>query len=283
MLRENTARPSTSTGQTGSISGAGQVLCFSKEEHDALSMPDLLHIALATGVIFLAAIVRGYSGFGFSLLSITALSLIFAPSQVIPSIFMLEVAASLHMLPAIWRDVHWRSLLPLIVGSFIGTPIGVYALANLPQAPMTLALAVFVLIATFLLWQGFVMKSMPGAPATLAAGTAAGVANGAFGIGGPPVILFYFASPAGHAAGRASLIAYFLITDVIGLGFLAREGLVTVQSAILMLAFLPALVLGVWLGARSFRTADPARFRKIVLLVLTALAAITAVKAALAL
>jgi hypothetical protein len=29
------------------------------------------------------------------------------------------------------------------------------------------------------------------------------------------------------------------------------------------LAFLPALVLGVWLGSRSFRTADPARFRKI--------------------
>lgn len=245
-------------------------------------MPDMLHIALATGVIFLAAIVRGYSGFGFSLLSITALSLFFAPAQVIPSIFMLEVAASLHMLPSIWRDVHWRSLLPLILGSFIGTPIGVYALANLPQAPMTLALAIFVLGATLLLWRGFALKSMPSAPATLAAGTAAGLANGAFGIGGPPVILFYFASPAGHAAGRASLIAYFMITDVIGVGFLAREGLVTLQSGLLTLAFLPALLAGVWLGARSFKSADPARFRKIVLVVLTALAVITAVKASLA-
>lgn len=246
-------------------------------------MPDLLHIALATGIIFLAAIVRGYSGFGFSLLSITALSLVFPPSQVIPSIFMLEVAASLHMLPSIWRDVHWRSMLPLILGSFIGTPVGVYALANLPQPPMTLALSIFVLTATVLLWRGFVLKSMPSAPATLAAGTAAGLANGAFGIGGPPVILFYFASPAGHAAGRASLIAYFMVTDVIGLGFLGREGLVTWHSVVLTLAFLPALMLGVWLGARSFRTADPAKFRKIVLAVLALLAIITAIKAALAL
>ena len=244
-------------------------------------MPDILHTALASGIIFLAAIVRGYSGFGFSLLSITALSLIYPPAQVIPSIFMLEVAASLHMLPSIWRDVHWRSLMPLIIGCLIGTPIGVYALANLPQDQMTLALAIFVLAATFLLWRGFALKSMPSAPATLAAGTAAGLANGAFGIGGPPVILFYFASPAGHAAGRASLIAYFMVTDIVGLGFLAREGLVTTQSALLMLAFLPALLAGVWLGARSFKSADPDKFRRIVLAVLAILAVIIAIKAAL--
>jgi uncharacterized membrane protein YfcA len=75
--------------------------------------------------VFLAAIVRGYSGFGFSLLVITALSLALTPAQIVPSIFLLEIAASLHLLPAIWRDIHWRSLLPLIVGCLIATPFGV--------------------------------------------------------------------------------------------------------------------------------------------------------------
>lgn len=242
-------------------------------------MPDLLQLALASGFVFLAAIVRGYSGFGFSLLSITALSLIYAPAQVIPAIFLLEIAASLPLLPSIWKDVHWRSLAGLMAGALIGTPLGVHALANFPQAPMTLALALFVLVATALLWRGFALKSMPNAPATVAVGTATGIANGAFGIGGPPVVLFYFASPAGNTAGRASLIAYFLFTDVVGLGFLAREGLVTRQAGLLALALLPALALGVWLGARSFKTADPARFRKIVLVVLAILALITAGKA----
>jgi uncharacterized membrane protein YfcA len=232
--------------------------------------------------VFLAAIVRGYSGFGFSLLAITSLSLIFPPAQVIPAIFMLEIAASLHMLPAIWRDVHWRSLSLLMVGTVVGTPFGVYLLANIAPAPMTLALAVFVLAATALLWRGFALKSMPGTSATLAVGAATGIANGAFGIGGPPVILFYFASPAGHAAGRASLVAFFILTDVTGLIFLAREGLVTKEPGILALAFLPALAAGVWLGARSFKTADPARFRKIVLIILAGLALLTAAKAVLA-
>jgi uncharacterized membrane protein YfcA len=245
-------------------------------------VPDLLPLAIASGFIFLAGVVRGFSGFGFSLLSITALSLIYAPAQVIPAIFLLEVAASLHLLPSIRKDVLWRSLSFLMLGALIGTPLGVYALANFPQAPMTLALACFVLTATALLWRGFALKRMPSAPATLAVGTATGLANGAFGMGGPPVVLFYFASPAGHTAGRASLIAYFLFTDVVGLAFLAREGLVTKDSGLLALAFLPALVAGVWLGSRSFKTADPARFRKIVLIVLACLAVITAVKAALA-
>ena len=245
-------------------------------------MPDLLHTGFAAGIVFLAAIVRGYSGFGFSLLAITALSLLFAPAQIIPAIFLLEIAASLHMLPAIWREVHWRSIAFLSAGALAGTPLGVYALANVPQAPMTLALAIFVLVATLLLWRGFALTRMPSAGATLSVGTAAGLANGAFGIGGPPVILFYFASPAGHAAGRASLIAYFMLTDMTGLVFLAREGLVTRQTGLLALSFLPALAAGVWLGARIFRSADPARFRLIVLALLAGLALLTAAKAALA-
>jgi hypothetical protein len=236
-------------------------------------------LAYATLAIFLAAIVRGYSGFGFSLLAITALSLAMAPAEIVPSIFMLEIAASLHLLPSIWREIHWRSIGPLIIGCLIATPFGVYLLANIPAAPMKIALAVFVLAATILLYGGFVLQSMPGRIASTAVGAASGFFNGAFGIGGPPVILFYFGSPAGHAVSRASVIAYFLATDLIGLAFLAREDLVTTASALRVLVFLPALLAGIWLGARSFKSADSARFRQWVLIILAGLALLTALQA----
>jgi uncharacterized protein len=103
-----------------------------------------------------------------------------------------------------------------------------------------------------------------------------GVANGAFGIGGPPVILFYFASPAGAIAGRASIIAFFLATDLIGLAFQWHEGLVTRTAFFRALTFLPPLLAGVWLGARSFKSADPEVFRKWVLAILAVLAVLTA-------
>jgi uncharacterized protein len=239
-------------------------------------------LAYSITCIFLAAIVRGFSGFGFSLLSITSLSLVLPPAQVVPSIFMLEVAASIRLLPEVWKDIHWRSLAPLVVGCLVATPFGVWLLANVPAPPMQIALGIFVFISTVLLWLGFALKTMPGTIASTAAGAASGFANGAFGIGGPPVILFYFASPAGNIAGRASLIAFFLATDIIGLTFQSREGLVTWDAAQRALMFLVPLLIGIWIGTRGFKNANPETFRKIVLVILGLLAVASIVQGALA-
>ena len=242
----------------------------------ALPAIDLATLGLGVVFVVLAAIVRGYSGFGFSLLAITAMSLIMPPSAIVPSLYMLELAAGVHLLPGVWKDIHWRSIRPLLVGSLAGTPIGVWLLANIPAAPMQVALGPLMLLAVALLWQGYALKTMPGPAASVTTGAASGLLNGAYGIAGPPVILFYFSSPAGTVAGRASLIAYFIGTDVIGMPMLAYSGLVTWETFIRALFFLPAMLAGVWVGARSFKTADPATFRKIVLIVLAVLAVMTA-------
>jgi uncharacterized protein len=235
---------------------------------------------LAIIFIFLAAIVRGFSGFGFSLLAVTSLSLLATPAEVIPSIFLLEVIASIRLLPEVWNDIHWRSLLPLIVGCLVATPLGVWLLATAPAPPMQMAIGLFTVASVFLMWRGYALKTMPGPAASTAVGAASGFANGAFGIGGPPVILFYFSSPAGNIAGRASVIAYFLATDIIGLAFLWQQDLVTYTAAIKALTYLPALLLGIWLGARFFKHMDPAKFRNWVLLILALLGAISIAKGA---
>jgi uncharacterized protein len=225
--------------------------------------------------VFGAAVVRGYGGFGFAMFAIVPLSLVLPPTEIIPSIFIMDIAAGIHLLPGVWRDIHWRALLWLTIGCFVGTPFGVYALAHVPAAPLTLALAVFVLAAAILLAQGFALKSFPGPAAAFATGTASGLCGGGFGMSGPPVILFFFSSPAGAAAGRASLIAFFLITDATGLVWLGRDGLLGAASVWRAVFFMPALVAGVWLGNRGFVKADLASFRRWVLRLLMLLALLT--------
>jgi uncharacterized protein len=234
-------------------------------------------VAYALACVFGAAVVRGFAGFGFSLLAITAISLMVPPVVVVPAIFLMEIAASLHLLPSVWREVHWRTIGLLLAGCLAATPFGVWLLATAPAAPMQVALGAVVLAAAVLLLRGYALQSMPGRPATVATGAASGLLNGAFGIGGPPVILFFFASPAGVAAGRASVIAYFLGTDVIGLGFMLRQGgLIGAQQLWLALLFLPALLAGNWLGARGFRGIDQGTFRQWILWLLVLLALLTA-------
>ncbi len=233
-------------------------------------------VAYGMAVVLAAAIVRGYSGFGFSLLAVTALSLTLPPAEIVPSIFMLEIAASLHLLPGIWKEIHWRSIGWLLAGCLLATPLGVWLLASVPVAPMKVALGLLVLVSAILLAQGYALKTMPNRAATFATGAASGLLNGGFGIGGPPVVLFFFASPAGAAVGRASTIAYFIGTDTMGLGFLAHQGLITAASFARFLLYVAPLLVGIAIGSRSFRGASPAAFRQWVLRILMLLALLTA-------
>jgi uncharacterized membrane protein YfcA len=238
-----------------------------------------LTLVYAFACVFGAAVVRGYGGFGFAMFAIVPLSLVLPPTQIVPSIFIMDIAAGLHLLPGVWRDIHWRALLWLTIGCLVGTPFGVYALAHAPAAPLTLALAVFVLAAALLLARGYALKSLPGPAATFATGTASGLCGGGFGMSGPPVVLFFFSSPAGAAAGRASMIAFFLITDATSLVWQDWNGLLGAASVWHAVLFMPALVAGVWLGNRGFVKADVANFRRWVLRLLMLLALLTGGKA----
>ena len=232
-------------------------------------------VTYALVCVFAAAIVRVFAGFGFSLLAITAISLVLPPVVVVPSIFLMEIAASVHLLPSVWREVHWRAIGLLLLGCLLATPLGVWLLATTPVAPMQIALGGVVLAAAILLLRGYALRRMPGRASTVATGAASGLLNGAFGIGGPPVILFFFASPAGVAAGRASVIAYFLGTDLIALAFMLRQDLIGLPQLWLALVFLPALLAGNWLGAKGFRGIEPEAFRRWILWILMLLALLT--------
>ncbi len=85
--------------------------------------------------VFGGALVRGYTGFGSSLIWVSSLSLVLPPVIVVPAVYLLEIAASAHLLPRVWRKIEWRSLRWLLLGTFVATPPGVYLLSALPASP----------------------------------------------------------------------------------------------------------------------------------------------------
>ena len=58
-------------------------------------------LSIAAAVVFAAAIIRGYSGFGFSMICAVSLSQVLPPVEVVPLILLLEVAASSWLLPGV--------------------------------------------------------------------------------------------------------------------------------------------------------------------------------------
>ena len=241
---------------------------------------DVSSFAYGMVAVLAGAWLKGYTGFGASMLWMTSLSLVLPPLQVVPMVLMFEVVTSVTLLPQIWPDVRWRSIALLLLGTWAATPIGIHALASLPAAPIRLALAVVVLVAAVLILRGFALSKEPGRPATVGVGLMAGVLNGSMGIVGPPVILFYFSSPIGVVAGRASIIAYFIGTDSVGTAMFAAQGLIDASVFWRTAAFLPVLIAGVVIGNRGFLKTDPETFKKIALFVLMALSLLLVARAA---
>ena len=239
-------------------------------------LPALVYGALA---VFAAGYIRGFSGFGFSMFAVISLSLYFPPAVIVPPVLMWEVAASAWLLPRVFRDVQWRSLAWLSLGVVFGMPFGVHLLATVPPAPMKAGIGLVVIALSVLLLRGFRLENTPGPAATVGTGVLSGLLNGAAAIGGPPVIIFYLSTPQAVAAGRATMIAYFLGTDVYAAILAGFYGLVTWQTAIMAVTLLVPLIAGVTLGSRRFGRTSDEKFRRVVLSLLLVLSAAALVKA----
>lgn len=232
---------------------------------------DLLSLIILTAAVLVAGIIRGYSGFGFAMVAVTSMSLVLPPIQVVPIVLILEVLASVQLIPQVWRDIDWFSLRWLLAGSLVATPVGVYVLATIPAAPMRIFISLLVLAASLLLLRGWAWQRMPGVALTISTGVACGTLNGAAAIGGPPVILFYLSSPAGVMVSRASIIAYFLGIDLMSLAMAGIHGLVTSRTLTLTAVCLAPLLAGIAVGSRLFAKLDKNAFRRHVLFLLMAL------------
>ena len=234
----------------------------------ALILPAMWKLVYASTAVIIAGFIRGYSGFGFSMITVVSLSMVFRPVEVVPVVLLLEIGASSMLLPQVWRKVDWRSLVWLCMGMAVGTPLGVAVLVNVPVQPMRAAIAFIVIVLVLLLLSGFSLKKKPGTPATLATGLASGTLNGAATIGGPPVILFFFSSQAGVDISRASVIAYFFATDILASFICLFQGLILQQTLALTAVLLIPLVIGIQAGNRSFSHTEPETFKKRVMMLL---------------
>ena len=229
---------------------------------------DALSFVYCIVIILGAAFIRGYSGFGFSALTVSGLSLVLAPAEVVPIAFLLEIAASIHMLPLVWKSIDWKSLKWLLSGALLGTPVGILFLTEIPAAQMHLGISFMVLIASFLLLKNYRWTQSPSGKWVLAVGTFSGWVNGAAAIGGLPVVLFFLSTSAGASLSRASLVAYSFFTDLYAVLLSGEQDLLSTQLMARAAVFLLPLTIGIFLGHRRFTSSSPETFRHFAIILL---------------
>lgn len=228
--------------------------------------------AVAVSATLIAAIVRGFTGFGFALILIAAVSIFDIPAVVIPMVLLLDLAVSVHLIPSVRRDINWTVLTPILMGAAIGVPIGVAVLANLPADSMRIAIALCILGAVLVLRKGYQLAKQPGPLAASLTGLAAGFLAGSVGMPGPVIVVFLLASPLAVGNVRASLVAFILMTDILSLALMFWADLFTEVVVLRAAILLPVVLLGTAIGKRLFAITDPETVRNGALVLLTVLA-----------
>lgn len=221
--------------------------------------------------VFVAAFVRGYSGFGFAALVVSAASLVTNPLHAVPVVILCDIVMTAQQVPGILRHIDWRRVGSLLVGAFAGAPIGIAVLTAMGVDLARAVIAAFILLMCAVLWAGWAFRGDVGRAGHVGVGFLSGLANGA-GIGGLPVAAFFAAQPVAAPVFRATLIAYFTLMDLWTLPFIAAKGLVSGDTLRSVAVALPLMVAGIWLGGRHFLKAAPANFRRFTILLLAALA-----------
>lgn len=233
---------------------------------------DLLVWAVAVAATLIGGIIRGFTGFGFALILVSALLFVADPVEVVPLALILDLLAGFTLLPRIFREVHWDGIRLLLIGSLIGVPAGFACLLLIAPEPMKIAIYVGILISVILLIRGFKLASAPSRATLAATGVVSGLMSGASGVPGPPVILVYLSSPLPVATTRATAIAFFIFVDLLAIALALFKGLIDTEMLLRAAILVPVMAAGTSLGHKLFGLARPETVKRAAIILLGVLA-----------
>lgn len=245
-------------------------------------MPDSLaalfewRLALAAAIIALAGVVRGFSGFGSALILSPSMAAIYGPEAGIPLVMLLEVFVSCQLLPRAWRIAQRREVGLMTLACVATIPLGAWILEAADPQALRLAISIGILLFLGVLLLGIRRRRETHRLGLAAAGAASGLTNGASGIGGPPVVLYYLAGRQTAATIRANVITYFFMLDAITIVYFAGLGLITLGTMLVAVITLPASMLGTLIGSRLFSAASERLFRLVAFAIIGTVAVVSA-------
>jgi uncharacterized membrane protein YfcA len=201
-------------------------------------------------IVFIATLIRSAFGFGEGLIAVPLLAFCIPLDVAAPLVVLVSITIAGIVVAQDWKKIHLRSAGWLVLSTLLGIPLGLLLLTSSHQRAVKGALGV-ILIA-------FSVYSLTGRTPLelkrdsrawlLVCGFCAGVMGGAYGMNGPPLVIYGAMRRWSAQHFRATLQGYFLPASIIGMGGYWLAGLWVPAVTHYYLVSLPVTLLAVWLG-----------------------------------
>jgi len=226
-----------------------------------LSIVNIYFIILT---VFIASIIRGFNGFGFSAICISGFSFILPAIEIVPIILALEVIISIFMVPYIWNKIDWKFVFKILSGIIIGSPIGLYLLKHLNPETTHLSVCLLIIFFSILLMKGYSNQTINNNYGKIFTGIVSGILNGLTTLGGMPVALFLLITSIQPAVIRGSLAALFFLTDIYAFILSFFAGIIDITTIYRVVPLTIILPIGVFIGNKFFVKSKEETYRKVV-------------------
>lgn len=216
-------------------------------------------------VVALAALIRGYTGFGFAAIAVVGLNLFLTPQQTIPVILGLDLLCSIPL----WRQAVGQADIPtfkmLTLGSAFGIPIGMGLLFLVPSEILKLAICISILVICLLLAMDVRFRGAEKTTTKIGFGMLAGAGTSSSSVGGPMVVSYMLSSPLTAVAQRATMILFFVVSELIAIAALFSGGLIDIEVIKLIAVLLIPTLIAVRSGQWLFNLRPPASLKHLAL------------------
>ncbi|MBH67500.1 MAG: hypothetical protein CMM58_04030 [Rhodospirillaceae bacterium] len=239
-----------------------------------ISIDDLILISAG---MMLAGFVRGFVGFGASLIIVMVVSVALGPLLAVPIAALSGLPPMIQLLPTAVKYSEKTFVLPFGIAALIAAPFGTWLLVTLEPTIVKIFISGFVLAMVYVLYKDWRLPNLSDLPTLIAVGATAGVIQGAAGVGGPPAVVIALSRSSTTERQRANVIGAVTTLNISSLMPLWYHGLFTEEVLIITLILLPFHVGSTWLGAKFFLRFGHAFFRNGALIILATLSISTLV------
>ena len=199
-------------------------------------------------VIFLATLVRSAFGFGEALIAVPLLALLIPVEVAVPLAVLLSITVAGIIIAQDWRQIHVHDAWRLVLSTAFGTPLGLLLLKAAPETLVKAILAVVIIVfSTYCLTRRRSFE-LHDDRLVWVFGFTAGVLGGAYGMNGPPLVVYGALRRWSAADFRATLQGYFLPASLMGMIGYWLTGLWAPAVTRFYLLSLPVAAAAVFLG-----------------------------------
>ena len=223
-------------------------------------------------VVVFAGVVRGYSGFGFAVISVIGLNFFLEPKQSVAVVLSLDLICSINLRKKAINQANFETLKKLTFGSLLGIPIGYTCLLLIPSEILKILICLVIVVLSLFLFSSYRPFDTEKTSTKLAFGLASGAGTASASIGGPMIVYYMLSSNLSTSTQRATMILFFIIIELLSITTIMLGGMVdaTLPKALLIL-LVPTLI-SVHVGQYLFTRKPPVTLKSFALPVMITVA-----------